>query len=556
MPAIDIASALIPPPVAANSAQAVSGAANASAAGAPFGQILNRVLANGQGGQSGGQSNGLGGSVLGGGKTKGFLTRLGAIKDTAPDASASANGSTGATALAGLQGVMPGFLALPAQTAGAGLPNDLAKAVQDAVKNGAGGDPAALQSHVAQLQQRLDKAEAHLTGVDPKAAPEGWTEPTAFADARKALIGLLGATDPNAPATPTVADAKAAATAQALAAQAGPQNQAEANPVATAAAAQAAAPASAATAVQIADTAAATPLASKALTDPTLSGQALGSQPLTDQGPSAKDLALRADRASDKTTPEPLGAVKTGAGTAAKAAPPPAGDTGAQAIAQGSSGEDAAKAAGDRQASADSDTARAAADKALDPAPATTQAVSPAQVAYAQSADVNAAAAQAAVRGSPEATAFLAAQIVKRMDGQSTKFDMQLHPADLGRVDVQMRIEQDGRLNAQMAFDNPVAAADFRAQADTLRRQLEQAGFTLSDNSLTFTDRNSQNLGQGAGQGSGGFGQQAQDFNQNPGSAWGRTVGALASAATDTLLAGANPAISLSRTLLGLDMKV
>jgi hypothetical protein len=64
-------------------------------------------------------------------------------------------------------------------------------------------------------------------------------------------------------------------------------------------------------------------------------------------------------------------------------------------------------------------------------------------------------------------------------------------------VDVQVRIEQDGRLAAQLAFDNPVAAADFRARSDDLRRALEQAGFQVGSDSLSFAEREPQNFSQG-----------------------------------------------------------
>jgi hypothetical protein len=99
-----------------------------------------------------------------------------------------------------------------------------------------------------------------------------------------------------------------------------------------------------------------------------------------------------------------------------------------------------------------------------------------------------------------------------------------------------------------MAFDNPVAAADFRAHADELRRQLEQAGFQLSDNSLSFTDRNPQQQGQSSGQ---GFG---QSFGQSFGQDWSSGAAAsLASAATDPVAAAIT---STGQTQLGLDLKV
>ncbi|KQS56561.1 flagellar hook length determination protein [Brevundimonas sp. Leaf363] len=68
---------------------------------------------------------------------------------------------------------------------------------------------------------------------------------------------------------------------------------------------------------------------------------------------------------------------------------------------------------------------------------------------------------------------------------------MVLTPDALGRVEVSVDIDSDGQLAARLAFDNPAAATEMRGRADELRRQLEDAGFRVSDDSLNFTDRDS-----------------------------------------------------------------
>jgi hypothetical protein len=88
-----------------------------------------------------------------------------------------------------------------------------------------------------------------------------------------------------------------------------------------------------------------------------------------------------------------------------------------------------------------------------------------------------------------ETTAQLAAQIARKMEGRSTRFDMVLTPEDLGRVDVSLEIGSDGQLAARLAFDNPAAATELRGRADELRRQLQEAGFQVSRDSLDFTQR-------------------------------------------------------------------
>ncbi len=90
-----------------------------------------------------------------------------------------------------------------------------------------------------------------------------------------------------------------------------------------------------------------------------------------------------------------------------------------------------------------------------------------------------------AVRGAPETVANLAAQILKKLEGQSTRFDLELDPAGLGKVNVRLEIGAQGALTAAMSFDNPQAAAELRGRAAELQKALEQAGFNLAGG-LTF----------------------------------------------------------------------
>lgn len=100
-------------------------------------------------------------------------------------------------------------------------------------------------------------------------------------------------------------------------------------------------------------------------------------------------------------------------------------------------------------------------------------------------------------RATIETTAHLAAQITRKLEGRSTRFEMALTPEGLGRVDVSLDIDADGQLAARLAFDNPVAAMDLRGRVDELRRQLEDQGFKLADDALQFTDRDPQSRGDG-----------------------------------------------------------
>lgn len=94
-------------------------------------------------------------------------------------------------------------------------------------------------------------------------------------------------------------------------------------------------------------------------------------------------------------------------------------------------------------------------------------------------------------RAAVDATAQIAAQIMRKLEGRSTRFEIALRPDELGRVDVKLDIDAEGRLAARLAFDNPAAATDLRGRADELRRQLEAAGFQLADDALEFAERDS-----------------------------------------------------------------
>ncbi|MES2834202.1 MAG: flagellar hook-length control protein FliK [Pseudomonadota bacterium] len=135
--------------------------------------------------------------------------------------------------------------------------------------------------------------------------------------------------------------------------------------------------------------------------------------------------------------------------------------------------------------------------KPLDPASSNATATAPAEKGGVAPADVQAASLSSLSRATIETTAHLAAQITRKLEGRSTRFEMALTPEGLGRVDVSLDIDADGQLAARLAFDNPVAAMDLRGRVDELRRQLEDQGFKLADDALQFTDRDPQSRGDG-----------------------------------------------------------
>ncbi|WP_231680985.1 flagellar hook-length control protein FliK [Brevundimonas sp. AAP58] len=147
-------------------------------------------------------------------------------------------------------------------------------------------------------------------------------------------------------------------------------------------------------------------------------------------------------------------------------------------------------------------------------------------------------------RAAVETTAQIAAQIVRKLESRSTRFEMALTPDHLGRVDVSLDIDAGGALHATLAFDNPVAATELRARADELRRQLIEAGFTVADDALSFSERDPS-----AGQGG------AFDRESDPRNA--RAFGAASRLNAEADLSLQVPAwVSLSLTPAGVDVKV
>jgi flagellar hook-length control protein FliK len=158
-------------------------------------------------------------------------------------------------------------------------------------------------------------------------------------------------------------------------------------------------------------------------------------------------------------------------------------------------------------------------------------------------------AAAAAARGAPETIANLAAQIVKKLGARSTQFDVQLDPVGLGRVNVRVEINADGRVSAAMSFDNPHAAAELRSRANELQRALAQSGFDVTGG-LSF------DLAQDQG---GSYpGQQFQNGDSSGGQAFrGRAFAAALDHAGDAAQSALTSALHSRRaTPTGVDVRI
>ena len=103
--------------------------------------------------------------------------------------------------------------------------------------------------------------------------------------------------------------------------------------------------------------------------------------------------------------------------------------------------------------------------------------------------------------GVSHTVARLSADIVKNVQAKSSRFEVGLDPAGLGRVNVKVHIGANGALTAQLSFDNAQSAEALKARSSELRSALEQAGFSLEGSSLSFT---SGDTGRQADSGAGG----------------------------------------------------
>ena len=92
-------------------------------------------------------------------------------------------------------------------------------------------------------------------------------------------------------------------------------------------------------------------------------------------------------------------------------------------------------------------------------------------------------------RATVETLSNMSVQIHRKMSEGNTTFAVELHPADLGKVEVTLTMTRDGTTTAHLKFDTPVTAAAFQAQEGELRRQLAQTGLNVDQGALTFSSR-------------------------------------------------------------------
>lgn len=107
--------------------------------------------------------------------------------------------------------------------------------------------------------------------------------------------------------------------------------------------------------------------------------------------------------------------------------------------------------------------------------------------------------AQAAAQSLPaQTTQMIAVQIQRNAAAKVDSFTLQLEPADLGRLDVELKFHRDGSVHAHLAADRPETLAMLQKDSAHLERILQQAGFDTKDGALSF-DLRQQSDGNNAG---------------------------------------------------------
>jgi flagellar hook-length control protein FliK len=89
----------------------------------------------------------------------------------------------------------------------------------------------------------------------------------------------------------------------------------------------------------------------------------------------------------------------------------------------------------------------------------------------------------------PALTDQVSVQISKAINAGNDKISIQLKPADMGRVDVQMEVGHDGRISAVISADNKSTMDLLQKDAKELQQALQQAGLQLDNDSLSFNLR-------------------------------------------------------------------
>jgi flagellar hook-length control protein FliK len=89
----------------------------------------------------------------------------------------------------------------------------------------------------------------------------------------------------------------------------------------------------------------------------------------------------------------------------------------------------------------------------------------------------------------PDQTAFdaLGVAIAARSKDGEKQFDINMHPADLGKIDVRISVDSDGKAQAHLTAEHPQTLQLLKQDQTTLAQNLRDAGLNLANNGLNFS---------------------------------------------------------------------
>jgi flagellar hook-length control protein FliK len=92
--------------------------------------------------------------------------------------------------------------------------------------------------------------------------------------------------------------------------------------------------------------------------------------------------------------------------------------------------------------------------------------------------------------------AGLAVAIASRAQAGSSQFDIRMDPPELGRIEVRLGVDRDGRVTSHVTVDRADTLQLLQDQQPQLQQALEQAGLKTADNGLQFSLRDQSFAGQ------------------------------------------------------------
>ena len=95
----------------------------------------------------------------------------------------------------------------------------------------------------------------------------------------------------------------------------------------------------------------------------------------------------------------------------------------------------------------------------------------------------------------------VALEIVANVKSGKSSFEIRLDPADLGRIDVRVQIDQNGQVTSHLTVEKPETLSMLRQDAPQLQQALTDAGLKTDSGGLQFSLRDQSSSGQNGGNG-------------------------------------------------------